>query len=135
MMRKSRGFARNPWCLSLFAKYLTQFYPQNLRPPTHLQPCRPHHLLSQINQRMLRQPRIPFLKQLLDPPNSLIPPDMPLNSQLLSLQILPIYRPHQKIQHLWPTTRHRVSRVCHVGATARTERPRYKLRGLVECDG
>ena len=87
--------------------------------------------IRQPRKRMLRHPAIAFTEESLHPLNPLFPPDMSLRPQLRPLQILPINRSHQDIQHLRPPFRHGMPRIRNIGPAARTERPRHTLRGLI----
>ena len=82
---------------------------------------------------MLRQTRRPLARQLLHPANPIIAPKVPLRRQIIRLQISPVHRAQDEIQHVQePQRRHAVVPVAQVRAVAAAKAPRDIVRGLVK---
>ena len=83
--------------------------------------------------RVPRDPAAPIRRQLLDPANTVVTPELPVGRQILRLQIRLIHRPQDDIQHVREAQRrHAVMPISQVRAAAGAEGARHRVRRLVE---
>src|ERR1700761_5931616 len=103
--------------------------------------CNPLRLLHQLVDlpRGMHWQSIPSSpRKLLDPPDPLLAPQLPLGTHALVIQIGPVDRPKPQVEHLGPPPLRRygavVDRVCQVRATAAAKPASPLGAGLVKSE-